>query len=101
MDNYTVRFSGQFQKDIEELEQDFLGFGPDQTNRFIAEIVQACNQLHYFPTRFEEQALWGRTYHRLVIHSHKVFYRIFEDEKVVLVDFIVHGSQVRFEEKVK
>jgi plasmid stabilization system protein ParE len=100
MDNYRILFSGQFQKDIEELEEDFLGFGEDQTNQLISQIIQSCSNLHYFPHRFEKTTIQEREYHRLIIKSHRVFYRVFEEEKIVIVDFVVHGRQENFESKL-
>ncbi len=92
MSDYEVRVTGRAERDLRDiLDAPSDNYTPIQQLAYVDAILVDCAKLDFWPKRFSAVYISGREYRRFRYKAHTIFYRVQEEQKIVLVDAVLHG----------
>jgi len=94
MTPYRVEFSKQFERGLIELERDYLGFGKQQTQQYISDLLDRFNVLEVMPYCYRAIVINDVEYRAMIHRSHTIYYRVFDEDKCVFVDALLHNRML-------
>ena len=89
---YKLRYLPEAELDLFVIDDYLSQFYPDTPKKFFSDYDKAIETLLDMPYQY---ILYPGTvdFHRLIVHDFLAFYKINEDEHVITIHRILHGSQ--------
>ncbi|MDJ0627600.1 MAG: type II toxin-antitoxin system RelE/ParE family toxin [Rhodobacter sp.] len=85
----TARAEADFQRLLFENADRYT---PRERLDYVEAIRTKCRGLDWFPKRSTPVTIKGLMYWRLTFKAHTVFYRVFDDERVVEIEAVLHSA---------
>lgn len=90
--NYKIKFLNSAFDDIDEIDNNICALSGDSvtSQRYIQSFFKALAFLEMFPFMYRSNV---KNYYSLQVGSHTIFYKVLEEEKVVLIHRIVSNRR--------
>jgi plasmid stabilization system protein ParE len=95
-DAYQVRITPRASSDLEEIFDYIRQFSPQNAGTMIERLMDAIDGLEMFPSRFRSSGRSrkrGNPVHSCVVRPYTVYYRLDEQNRVVVILTVRHGAR--------
>ena len=89
---YKVLYMDTLIENLQEIADYLDEIGPSLTDKILTEISERIKSLENMPLRFPRY-IYNRDYRWTSVKSYMIFYKVFEDTKVVQVHRVLHGAR--------